>query len=573
MKRLLFLFVILFVTVTNIFAQDTGYIPFGTSNATGGASLSSYNLANAYLFSGSVVISYPQTGDVPYVKFRKAFAVQNMPVQTQLKIRAACPSSSLKMKMGIGFFNSTGVEGTSGLVELSNNGIVTDYLVNVFSATAFNADQLKISFSQSPGQAAGNFSVYILGIWRVTGGTETPIDIPQAGITPGIPVLTTPLDGATNFALNGGTLNWNAVTPVSGGIVSYNVQVSTSQVFASFVVNQNVTGATSYTLSNLLANTIYYWRVNASENGQTSAYSSTRSFSTGTGTVVPDAPTLGAPADGLTGFPQNGGTLNYTSVTGISGYQLELRENSQTGTLVNNLVYTSSPITLNNLKSNQIYWWRLGSIGASGIGWSAWRSFTTVNNITITKPIHLSPANNSTGMVTPISFVWTTVSGVLNYELQISKTNAFLNLEYAATPPNNYQNVSILYANTLYYWRVRGIGNAGVVGEWSDVWNFMIGNTTSVDENKIPTEFKLEQNYPNPFNPTTVISYQLPAPSNVKITVYDVLGKKIAMLVNSEKAAGRYQTSFSASNLSAGLYFYTIQAGNFSATKKMILIK
>ncbi|MEW6617293.1 MAG: T9SS type A sorting domain-containing protein [Patescibacteria group bacterium] len=670
MKRLLILFVFLFVT--NIFSQDTGYIPFGTSNATGGASFSSYNLVNTYLFSGSIAINYPQTGDVPYVKLRKPLVVQNMPVQTQLKIRAACPSSSLKMKMGIGFFNSTGIEGTSGLVELSNNGIVTDYSVNVFSAAAFNADQLKISFSQSPGQAAGNFSVYILGIWRVTGSTETPIDIPQGGtgITPGVPVLTTPLDGATSFALNGGTLNWNAVSPVAGGIITYSVQVSTNQAFSSFVTNQNVTGVTSVTLNNLVANTIYYWRVSASENGQTSAYSSTRSFSTGTGTVIPDAPTLGAPADGTTNFPLSGGTLNYTPVNGISGYQLELRENSQTGTLVNNLVYTSSPITLNNLKSNQTYWWRLGSIGANsigwsqwrsfttinpipdaptlgaptngatglpingdiltftlvsgisgyqlelregsqtgplvnnlvytaspitlsglkystvywwrlgsvgtnGIGWSQWRSFTTVNNIiTIAKPIHLSPANNSSGMVTPISFVWTAVSGVMNYELQISKVSTFLNLEYAATPPQNYQNVSILYASTLYYWRVRGIGSAGVVGEWSDPWTFMIGSTTGVDDqNKIPTQFALMQNYPNPFNPVTSIKYEVSSIEHVNITVYDILGREIVPLVNEQKTPGRYEARFDGSKLTSGMYVYTIRAGNFSATKKMILMK
>ena len=81
------------------------------------------------------------------------------------------------------------------------------------------------------------------------------------------------------------------------------------------------------------------------------------------------------------------------------------------------------------------------------------------------------------------------------------------------------------------------------------------------------------QNYPNPFNPTTIISYQLPISSNVKIAVYDVLGKEITVLINSEKPAGKYQVSFNASNLSAGLYLYTIQAGEFRSTKKMILMK
>lgn len=574
MKRSISFFVFFLFVVTSLFAQNTGFTLYGTSNATGSVSLSTYSTSTSYKFDGAIQISYPNTGDVPYTRFRKAYTAQTISSQTQIKIKAVSPTSSLKMKMGIGLFNSSGSEGTSNLVEISNNNTITDYIVNVYAPSNFSADQLKIAFSQSPGQLAGNFTIHILGIWIVNSGIETLIDIPQAGITPGIPVLTTPLDGATNFALTGGTLNWNVIAPVSGGIISYNVQVSTSQAFNSFLTNQNVTGVTSVTLNNLTANTIYYWRVSANEGTQTSGYSSARSFGTGTGTVVPDAPMLGAPADGATNFPQNGGTLNYTPVNGISGYQLELRENSQTGTLVSNLVYTSSPIVLNNLKPNTTYWWRVASVGTTALGWSAWRSFTTVNNIIVSKPILLSPANNSTGMVTPISFVWTAVSGVLNYELQICKTTTFSGLEYSATPPQNYQNVSILYANTLYYWRVRGIGSAGVVGEWSDPWTFMIGSMTEVDDkNGVPTKFELIQNYPNPFNPTTVISYQLPTSSNVKIAVYDVLGKEIAVLIDSEKPAGKYQTSFNAPNLSAGLYFYTIQAGEFKSTKKMILMK
>jgi hypothetical protein len=89
----------------------------------------------------------------------------------------------------------------------------------------------------------------------------------------------------------------------------------------------------------------------------------------------------------------------------------------------------------------------------------------------------------------------------------------------------------------------------------------------------IPTEFRLEQNYPNPFNPTTVISYSIPHSSSVTLKVYDVIGKKVSSLVNQNQQAGKYDVSFDASGLSNGVYFYTIIAGNFSSTKKMLLIK
>jgi hypothetical protein len=90
----------------------------------------------------------------------------------------------------------------------------------------------------------------------------------------------------------------------------------------------------------------------------------------------------------------------------------------------------------------------------------------------------------------------------------------------------------------------------------------------------IPTNYKLFQNYPNPFNPSTVISYQLPAYSHVVLKVYDVLGKEIATLVNNFQQAGNYKVSFNHTRqLSSGIYFYSLHAGSYSETKKLMLLK
>jgi len=88
-----------------------------------------------------------------------------------------------------------------------------------------------------------------------------------------------------------------------------------------------------------------------------------------------------------------------------------------------------------------------------------------------------------------------------------------------------------------------------------------------------PTQFVLEQNYPNPFNPSTKIAYRLPKTEKVKLAVYDALGREVAVLVNTEKPAGTYEATFDASTLSSGVYFYKLQAGAFSETKKMLLLK
>lgn len=87
------------------------------------------------------------------------------------------------------------------------------------------------------------------------------------------------------------------------------------------------------------------------------------------------------------------------------------------------------------------------------------------------------------------------------------------------------------------------------------------------------TEYSLEQNYPNPFNPSTIISWQSPVDSWQVLKVFNILGNEIATLVNEHKPAGKHQVEFNAEGLSSGVYFYTITAGNFSQTRKMMLIR
>ena len=90
---------------------------------------------------------------------------------------------------------------------------------------------------------------------------------------------------------------------------------------------------------------------------------------------------------------------------------------------------------------------------------------------------------------------------------------------------------------------------------------------------ELPAKYELSQNYPNPFNPNTVIKFSLSVAGNVSLKVYDILGKEVTTLVNEKLQPGTYETSFNGSELTSGVYFYKLTAGDYSETKRMILIK
>ncbi len=133
-----------------------------------------------------------------------------------------------------------------------------------------------------------------------------------------------------------------------------------------------------------------------------------------------------------------------------------------------------------------------------------------------------------------------------------------------------------------------GIWALNYDGELPELWDLMerklVDTTTSVDEKILPAEIKLYQNYPNPFNPSTTIRFSIPARLEdsdihrndsrlITLKVFDILGRKIATLVNEKKVPGNYEIKFDAAKLASGIYFYRLSAGNFTSTKKMILLK
>ena len=127
-----------------------------------------------------------------------------------------------------------------------------------------------------------------------------------------------------------------------------------------------------------------------------------------------------------------------------------------------------------------------------------------------------------------------------------------------------------------YYYVVSAFDHAGNESDFSNELEVLV---TGIDDRSgVPTTYALDQNYPNPFNPSTVINYQLPSATNTKIVIYNVIGQEVRSLVNAYEPAGYQQTVWNGRDnfgnvVSAGIYFYKLTTGGFTAIKKMVFVK
>jgi Secretion system C-terminal sorting domain len=90
---------------------------------------------------------------------------------------------------------------------------------------------------------------------------------------------------------------------------------------------------------------------------------------------------------------------------------------------------------------------------------------------------------------------------------------------------------------------------------------------------RLPHKILLCQNYPNPFNPSTTIKFELPGTSDVRLTVYDMVGREVSVLVNEKREAGVHEVKCDGSNLASGVYFYRLQVGVFAVSRKLLILK
>jgi len=170
-----------------------------------------------------------------------------------------------------------------------------------------------------------------------------------------------------------------------------------------------------------------------------------------------------------------------------------------------------------------------------------------------------------------VTLNWSTASETNNSGFDIERNSngqwsKIGNVTGNGTTPisNNYSFTDRNLTSGIYNYRLKQIDFNG---------NFEYFNLNSEVNIGVPAKFELSQNYPNPFNPSTQINYNLPVDGKVSLRLFDMSGKEISTIVNEVKTAGYYSVSFNAGNLPSGVYFYSIEANDFSAVKKMMLVK
>ncbi len=171
------------------------------------------------------------------------------------------------------------------------------------------------------------------------------------------------------------------------------------------------------------------------------------------------------------------------------------------------------------------------------------------------------------GVTNPKVF-WTTDTLSGFSELAMTNTGSDTFRAYIPSQPLNTKVYYYIQANST-----SGRSIKKPITAPSGNFRFTVTNPTGISENGQPVAFGLSQNYPNPFNPVTIINFNIASKSFVSLKVFDMLGREVSVLVSEEKQPGEYKAFFNGSGLSSGMYFYTLTAGNFSETRKMMLMK
>ncbi|NOX17859.1 MAG: T9SS type A sorting domain-containing protein [Chlorobi bacterium] len=502
-------------------------------------------------------------------------------------------------------FNSTTV--TAPILSYPTGG-VTVYTTSPFVYWYLNSSSAGISFDvyyKESGAATftkANAAAVTDFYYQLTGLTEGKTYEWYIEATDGSTTATSPTETFTIFATATGTTV--ATYPVSGetvysfkptlfwyldgsftGLTKYTVRwkvdANSSDWESDFSGTADIADLyqTYYSFpSDLEYGATYYWAVSAYDGSAYNGWSSGSFAVYGSSYLSPNL-----------SYPVGGQTVYFTTVNlswylngssgGVQSYEVHY---SADGFASDDVTVTPNPTvttaSVSGLTPGTTYSWKVRTYygGTNYSGYSATETFTVDAGAAPVQPLIGGPNNVAlqTSNAT-ISWVLPVASeSDLSYQLEIADDASFANSQIFDNLSQPFESIDNLNSGE-HYWRVRSKTSDGNFSDYSQTAKFNISSVTNVDDDAVPEIFALEQNYPNPFNPSTTITYQLANDSHVTLEIYDVIGRKIAELVNRNQTAGKYQIIFSADEqtLTTGIYFYRLTAGNFTSVKKMILLK
>lgn len=328
------------------------------------------------------------------------------------------------------------------------------------------------------------------------------------------------------------------------------------------------------TAASLTNFTRYYWRVKAKNEIGWGQFS--RWFRFNTIILNPSVPLLFFPQDNAINISLNTQLVWYKLPTAITYHVMLARDSSFTQIVINDSTLTDSIRVLTGLTPSTAYYWKVRAKNAGGYSqFSEIWNFTTVP-VPPGVPVLVSPPNGSQGLsLTPL-LDWDSVLTAVGYQVQVARDTGFLSIAFDSTEiitSNVMVPAGRLNNDSAYFWRVRTY-NPGGNSSWSNLWSFRIAPIgITLQSNQIPKVFRLYNNYPNPFNPLSKIRLDIPFSCHTKLSIFDILGREIKIIVNQVLLPGVYIVVFDASDYPSGIYFYRMITESYSETKKMVLVK
>jgi hypothetical protein len=322
-----------------------------------------------------------------------------------------------------------------------------------------------------------------------------------------------------------------------------------------------------------LPNGSYTWQVVAFDRAGAQRISN-QNWTVVVNLLPPAVPTLLSPLNGSINLFTSL-TLSWNASTGADIYHLQVATDSNFATIIRNdstLLSTSSPV--GPLANAATYYWRVRAKNFAGASayflvWDFRTIPTLPSQLLLIFPAHAAVINADS-----VILVWGRGQPEVDrYWLQIASDSLFTNNVLTDSTLIDTSYVARqLVNNQTNWWRVKAHNVAGW-GSFGSAYKFTAIITEVGTPENLPDHFALHQNYPNPFNPSTSIIYDVPTTSHIRLTIFDLLGREIVVLVDGIQQPGRLEVVFTATNLASGIYLYRIETATFRDTKKLVLLR